>query len=157
MEFEELAKEIQRSSIALLRRGRPWQLDQLSQGEMMVLRFLVHQKDQSLPGELSRTAGVSTARIAAIINSLEKKGQVVRRADETDHRRVRVCVTQTGRDRLLAGEAALEKVALRILRELGQEDAAALARILRRLVEITAHCPDSVGPASKPEKGDSPC
>ena len=137
MEYEALAQEVQHNLFLLFRRGPRQDADKLSHGELCVLYFLAKRGGQSLPGELSTASGVSSARTAAVLNGLEKKGEIIRLPDENDRRRVQVKLTECGRRRLEEEKAGVTRRLEEVLHELGEEDAETFLRLLRRLVEIT--------------------
>ena len=49
--------------------------------------------DGAAPGELCRSMGVSSARVAAIFAALERKGLIERQLHMQDRRRIRVALT----------------------------------------------------------------
>ena len=73
-------------------------ISQTQRGEMAVLRLLAEENRQLLAGEISRGLGMTTSRIAAVLNSLEKKDMITRCADPADRRRVVVALTARGED-----------------------------------------------------------
>ena len=104
-------------------------------GEMFVLRFL-HQHGQTTPGNLSKALQVSTARTAAILNNLEKKGFITRTASSIDRRKSDICITQHGIAILEHGLAMIEQRVAKILEALGEKDSRELIRILNRMIVI---------------------
>lgn len=103
-------------------------------GEAAVLRLLMRRERELSSGEMSRALGLSTARVAAVLNAMERKGLLVRREDAKDRRRVLVSLTEAGealcRDRRRCAEAEFS----RTLERLGEEDATEFVRILRRVL-----------------------
>lgn len=66
------------------------QISATLRGEMAVMRLLGLNRNQHMQmaaGEISRQLGMTTSRIAAVLNSLEKKQLIVRRVDPKDRRR----------------------------------------------------------------------
>jgi len=62
------------------------------------LRTLEHLIDRPLgPGELSRLLGVSSAASSGIIDRLEQRGHAQRVSHESDGRRTRVTISDSGR------------------------------------------------------------
>lgn len=105
-------------------------------GEMAVIRLLERENRVMTAGEISRTLKMTTARIAAVLNSLQKKEMIERYADEADKRRVMVRITPKGMAFCLKRkEEAVEHMA-KILECLGQEDAGTLVRLMKRIHEI---------------------
>lgn len=105
-------------------------------GEAAVMRLLMRQGKSLTPGEVGRLLGMTSSRIAAVLNALEKKGLVLREGDERDRRRVQVTLTQEGRifcehkQRCAVGDLSA------LLSQLGEEDAALFVRLSRRVIEM---------------------
>ena len=98
--FEQIAREQVRAMI--LNNARREDLSQVfSQGEMRLLGCLHAGADGRTAGELSMLLELSTARIAAMLNNLERKGAITRARDEADRRRVVVRLTAQGREEVL--------------------------------------------------------
>lgn len=135
MDYSELAAELLRSMHALRRFKPQRNINEAIQGETFVLGYIVHHGGEVLPGDISQEMDVSSARIAAALNSLEKKGLVTRQIDTNDRRKIIVGITQEGRN--LAGkhnQAALG-VAVKMLECLGEHDAREYVRIMKKLAE----------------------
>ena len=66
------------------------------QGEIGLLFYLRARGGQATPGEISKSLKISTGRVAAALNSLERKGLVRREIDSGDRRKVIVSLTETG-------------------------------------------------------------
>ena len=95
--FEQIAREQVRAMI--LNNARREDLSQVfSQGEMRLLGCLHAGADGRTAGELSMLLELSTARIAAMLNNLERKGAITRARDKADRRRVVVRLTAQGRE-----------------------------------------------------------
>lgn len=105
-------------------------------GEMAVIRLL-YQSDAALAaGEISERLQMTTSRIAAVLNSLEKKEMIVREADSQDRRRVLVSLTEQGRTRCAAKRQEAREHALRFLQKLGEEDAEQFVRLIKKTMRI---------------------
>ena len=104
------------------------ELSQTMRGEMAVLRLLA--------GEISRGLGMTTSRIAAVLNSLERKGMIIRCADPGDRRRVVVRLTPSGEDFCLARRRDAERDFAHLLERLGEEDARQFVHLLGRVFAI---------------------
>lgn len=107
-------------------------LDSISRGEMAVLEYLSNHHDGAAAGELSEVFCVGSSRIAAVLNTLEKKGFAERRTDPGDGRRVLVFITDAGRVEADRRHAETVEHISQFLRTLGDEDSAALFRIVRK-------------------------
>lgn len=103
-------------------------------GEFFALSLLLAGAP-SCPSALSRSMGVSSARIAALLKHLEQKGLVLRRTDEHDERRVNVSLTDAGRKLINERRReAIERVAA-ALRSLGEEDALEYIRLQQKMLD----------------------
>lgn len=103
-------------------------------GEFFALSLLLAGAP-SCPSALSRSMGVSYARIAALLKHLEQKGLVLRRTDEHDERRVNVSLTDAGRKLINERRReAIERVAA-ALRSLGEEDALEYIRLQQKMLD----------------------
>ena len=72
-------------------------------GEFFALSLLLLDDAPGCPSGLSRSMGVSSARIAALLKHLEQKGWIRRCAHEPDERRVNVSLTDEGAERIARG------------------------------------------------------
>ena len=105
-------------------------------GEMAVMRMLEQEHGALTAGELSRLLEMTTSRIAAVLGALEKKGLIVRCADQADRRRVLVTLTESGRAMCRMKRQRLLGRMTRFLAELGEEDAAHFVRLMKRAKEL---------------------
>ncbi len=119
----------------------------MSQGEPFVLNYL-YCHDSAQPSQISVAMQVSTARITTILNGLEKRGLVVRQPDQTDRRKINVCLTEQGRSYAVQAREEVMGLLSDILTRLGPEDTAELLRILDRLTEICDGLPTGRRPSS---------
>ena len=86
-------------SMKILRKNAALQcLNDMSQGEMAVLCYLLFSHNGASAGELTGEFQVRSSRTAAILNSLERKGYAVRSSDPEDRRKVRVYITEKGKN-----------------------------------------------------------
>lgn len=110
-------------------------LTDLFHGELGALTYLLNQHDSANAKDLSQKLRINTSRVAAILNSLEKKGYIERRQDPRDKRMVRVLLTEAG---IRYAEKRREEVidlAAGTLAYLGEEDTREWLRIVGRLRE----------------------
>lgn len=73
-------------------------IDESRRGIGFVLVYLEESDHEVIAGELSRELNVSTARIAALLKSMEKNGLVIRERSSSDARNTVVRITQAGID-----------------------------------------------------------
>lgn len=112
------------------------QIDASLHGETSVLQYLANKGGDVIPSEISDVMQVSTARVAAALNSLEGKGLITRQIDVDDRRRILVRLTSAGeRQAAEFREMVLGNMA-DMLRSLGERDAQEYVRITNRLAEL---------------------
>ncbi len=104
------------------------------QGTCLILKIL-RDAGQLTAGEIAKRLDVSTARVAAALNSLEKKGCVERLKSATDGRMVVVRLTASGRAALESREEQLLAIIGRILGKLTEEELLSLLHIIEKLVK----------------------
>ncbi|MDR0798105.1 MAG: MarR family transcriptional regulator, partial [Nitrososphaerota archaeon] len=119
-------------------------IDEAVQGEGFVLQYISLHNGCVFPGEIGHAMSVSTARIATVLNSLEKKGLITRQIDASDRRKILVKITPEGK--LLAAKNCRNAVDVLEKRFvlLGERDAKEYVRIVGRLVEIILNVPQDV-------------
>lgn len=119
-------------------------------GEMAVLRLLDHQKRRLTAGEISKLLNMTTPRIAAVLNSLEKKGMIERGGDESDRRRVLVTLTEKGDAFCQAKkDAVLTRLAM-VFEAIGSQDAEAFIRIMQKVGEAAVRMREAHGDIHEP-------
>ncbi len=139
IDYEKYAEELLNCRVAGERNSRMLQsnIAEAARGELPVLLYLVEGKNGACAGDISEQLGVNTSRVASILNSLCKKGYVVRTPDPADKRKIQVFVTEKGR--LFATERREETVRRlsELLKLLGEKDALEYVRILKRVAELS--------------------
>ncbi len=139
MNYTELAAELLRGMFALSKSRPHKQVNRSMQGEPLVLQYIALQEGAVLPSEISSTMGISSARIAATLNSLESKGLITRRIDLSDRRRILVDLTPDGRVQAEKHYQMVLKNVAGMLSALGEHDAKEYVRIVGRLSTIIAN------------------
>jgi len=135
VDYTELSKEFLQA-IYRFHKIRPQkQLNEAVHGEAFALQFIAQYDGTVLPGELENAMGVSSARIATVLNGLENKGWITRRIDPTDRRRTLLNLTPAGQAQVAQHTQQLLDIACKILAYLGEEDARHYVRIMSRLAE----------------------
>ena len=104
------------------------------QGTCLILKIL-RNAGQLTAGEIAKRLDVSTARVSAALNALEKKGCVERLKSATDGRMVVVRLTASGRAALESREEQLLAIIGRILGKLTEEELLSLLHIIEKLVK----------------------
>lgn len=153
-EARDLAGQVLRH-LGAMHHGRSQDIQASTRGEAAVLFFLAQRSDDLppppaapaphgpqepetflTPGDLAAALSLSSARVANILKSLERKGQVERIHDTVDRRRVLVRLTPAGQTEVRRrGEEVLTSTTC-LLTALGPEDGRAAVRILGRVREL---------------------
>lgn len=127
---------------AFLRRIDRWtrlhaarKVTDMSRGELYVLQMLA-DKREAQPADICTGLDVTSARVAALLNNMERKGWVKRRPDPSDRRKIRVAITDAGEAKAREFRRGVFGFVSRLLKELGERDTRELLRILDRLIEL---------------------
>lgn len=109
---------------------------EIARGECAVLIFLIDGHDGVNAREISKHFGINTSRVAAVLNNLSKKGFIQRVADLSDKRKIRVYITDTGREFGMQRRREIEKYFGTLLAQLGEKDAKEYLRLSRQFHAI---------------------
>jgi DNA-binding MarR family transcriptional regulator len=133
MDYHELALDFM-EKMYLLRQTKPHkQLDKSMQGECFVMQYIAHQKGSVVPSEISNIMDISSARVAAALNSLERKGMITRDIDPGDRRRILVNLTPKGEEMAKEHNRKLHERTVKLLSLLGEDDAKEYVRLTGKL------------------------
>lgn len=79
---------------------------------------------------------ISSARIAAALNSLDKKGLITRQIDTNDRRRILIELTPAGTDAAEQQSRTILEDTTKMFNLLGEQDAKEYVRITSRLAKL---------------------
>lgn len=138
MDYKQLAIELVEYLIKKEQQGRMIsnRLSEVAKGENAVLLYLTKEKDGANALEISQRFDVNTSRVAAILNSLCKKQFVKRIEDENDKRKIKVYITDLGRDYCFQKEQEVLAGLTMLLERLGENDAKEYIRIMKKISVI---------------------
>jgi len=133
MEYKELAEELLGNMILANKSKLLLKLSKITHGEMFALQIIDIHNSNITPGDISRIAGTTPARIAAELKSLENKGLITREIDSNNRRKIMVKLTPKGK--MSADEIRHEatQIAVEMLSRLGECDAREYVRIIGKL------------------------
>ena len=137
MDYYALAGELMQLRVSSEQIQLERSLSCMTKGELFVLNYLYSHQKVAYPKELSKSMLVSTARIAAILNHLQKNGYIERTTDPRDNRQIIVTLTKAGEQMVKGRRAETLQVAVDFLRQLGPEDAAEYIRLQRKIMSIS--------------------
>ncbi len=109
---------------------------QAARGEVLALNYLAASGNQAYPKDMSRALMLTTARVAAMLKSLEGQGLLTRTPDPADSRQIIVSLTEKGVTLVEERRLGMIRSVAKMLEALGEEDARAYVRIQARLIEL---------------------
>lgn len=112
-------------------------MNRANKGELFVLHFLNRSDVPVLPSQLSIALHASTARISALLGSLEKKGQIEREIDKSNRRNILVTITEAGREYVKGEMSQLKTSMTKVFEEMGEEETAEFIRLTKRFFELS--------------------
>lgn len=132
-DYRALAEELLELRISMHLTPAARKLTDLDKGTFLALSDLLGQGVVH-PKELSRKMAISSARVAALLNHMEREGMVVRTADPGDNRQVIISLTAYGRQLIESRRSEAVRMLARALEELDPEEAESYLRIRRKLL-----------------------
>lgn len=135
MDYSELAKQFLNNTYQYRKGLHHKKIDETMHGEAFVIKYISKRGGAVLPSEISNKMHITSARVAAALNSLENKGQITRTMDPSDRRKILVDLTQSGKELAEKYEQMALDRAKHILELLGEQDAMEFVRILGRLAK----------------------
>jgi DNA-binding MarR family transcriptional regulator len=140
MDYRELAAAFFKD-LHSLKKARPQKhISESLRGETFALQYIAFHDGPVLPGEISGEMGISSARIAAALNSLEKKGLVTRRIDPDDRRRILVELTELGKEQARKHTEEILDNITQMFSVLSEKDAREYVRITAILAKNMKGC-----------------
>lgn len=134
MKFTEIQEEMNTLCQSKNWRNLVGLIDEGYKGLFVILRILSDEAAPLSSGALAVKTGVSTARIASALNTLEAKGFVRRESVEGDGRKVQISLTKDGEMALENRKRKVEEMIEPMLSNLSDEEASYLFFILRKLL-----------------------
>lgn len=135
MDFEQMAQEYLETMFYMRKVNSHKEIHDSVHGENFVLFFISQNGGKVIPSDISNEMGISSARVAAALNSLEKKGLIIRKIDTEDRRRILIDLTDSGREQVNSHFRMVMNMVKNMLQYLGENDAREFIRIMKRLAE----------------------
>lgn len=138
MDYKAYAELLMNYMILGEERGRIVQknIREFAHGKLAILQFLKERGGEAKAGEISQKLKISTSRVAAVLERLEKSGYVLRVQDTGDRRCVRVFLTSKGEQYRKMKKKQYLEYCSKMLEHLGREEAKNYIRIMKRLSEL---------------------
>ena len=111
-------------------------LARLSKGEILVLKILLLQGGTTTPTEISEAMNSTKGRVSAVLNALEKKGEVTRAIDKDNRRNIIVTLTDSGREHVMNELQSGYRTMTHIFEELGEQDSGEFIRMLTKVFKL---------------------
>ncbi len=138
MLYKDLATQLIKYQFSLLRNNHKEVSGiDIIRGKKRVIGYLIEVEDGVHPKKISDFMGVSTARIANILNKLEEQELIVRTPDSVDKRQIVVNLTNNGRTLGLEYQNEIISELAKMLEALGKEDAIEYVRITKKIYELS--------------------
>lgn len=135
MDYAILAKEFMETMHRMRMRKTQKNFSESMHGESFVLAYIHRHEGNVIPSEISNEIGISTARVAATLNSLENKGWITRTIDVNDRRRILVDMTSEGKKQVENHFRMMMSTTAKMLEYLGEDDAKEYVRIMKKLAD----------------------
>ncbi|MBP3736975.1 MAG: MarR family transcriptional regulator [Lachnospiraceae bacterium] len=138
VDYQELAKEYLqvKSGRIQLQLGRA--IMGLTEGGIYVLHVLHKMGGKAYPKDIVNEIGISSARVAKVLNGLESDGMIVRSRDPEDGRQTIITMTKKGIKKAEYNEQTSYKRLAQVLSMLGEKDAREYVRIEKKLSACVA-------------------
>ena len=136
MDYTQLAMQLidMRASAPQIKMERT--MAQITRGEVLALNYLAANENRAYPKDMSRALMLTTARVAAMLKSLEGQGMVTRTPDPADSRQVIGSLTEKGVTLVQERRTGMIHAVSKMLVALGEEDAAQLVRLSGRIARL---------------------
>ena len=136
--YETLAKQLMARAARLGSMKPPHEVSAATRGLPAVMRELMMAEGTLTPGEIAARTGVTDARVANILRTLEERGWITRAKAAGDRRRVEVALTEPGWAECRHRMEMIERSCAGFLRELGEEDSRQLLHLMGRMEDVIA-------------------
>ncbi|MDE6201017.1 MAG: MarR family winged helix-turn-helix transcriptional regulator [Clostridiales bacterium] len=133
MDKQEKAKQFLNRFFAAHPRPFFKSIDGSIRGMHPILRYVDSATTEVLAGDIAEFMGVSTPRVAAVLNCMEQKGFVVRHPSASDRRKVVVSITDGGKAELKKAGDEMLKFAEYLYDTVGDDDLNEFLRISERI------------------------
>lgn len=134
------AEEAEQELVRLMlqnRNGAFSKIEKSNKGESIVIKFLARSGEPTSPKHLAESLNLSSARIAVVLGSLEKKGMIVRDMDPADRRRINVTLTKCGMKMAHEEKKEMRDKIIQVFELMGEADTKTFIEMTARFVECS--------------------
>ena len=108
-------------------------LDDGLRGIYVILRIVRDSKTEILPGDIAKMMGISTARVAVALKTLEKKGYISKAPAAYDGRKIVLKITPAGLQALSERESAVYDFIESFLKKVSASEAQTFIDIAKKI------------------------
>lgn len=109
---------------------------EMLEGEHAVLSYILKEKQDVTPTNISLKLGITKSRVTAILNSLHEKELVLLKRKSDYRRKIIVSLTEKGEEAIVSKLIVLDNKILKLIEELGVEKSITLIEILNDINQI---------------------
>lgn len=109
--------------------------DEGFKGMYVILRILRDSESEVIPSDIAKKMDISTARVAAALNTLSRKNYIQRIPAANGGRRVIVEITPEGRQALAQREIKVNAVITDFFKRLSEDEIQSLISIVKKLFQ----------------------
>lgn len=141
MDYRIISEKFLDDLYALGKQKRTKEIGNNMKGESFTLLYLALTGKPVTPGDIVNAMEISSARVAAMLNSLEKKDLISREIDPCDRRKILVQLTENGQKKAdNCRECSINLVSM-MMEQLGEEDTNHLIRIVGKISGFLGNLP----------------
>ena len=107
-------------------------LDEWTKGLYVILRIIDISETEVVAGDISNKLGISTARVAVALATLERKNWIKKHKSKVDARKTVVELTDLGKEMLIARGQELVEIIKMFLDKLKDEEVLQLMNIVKK-------------------------
>lgn len=135
MIYMELARQLAEIDMKVMKNSEYKRMTDTIRGEGVLLSYLVCHNNMATPSELSEALDVSTARIAVLLNKMEKKGLLERQRHPDNKRNTIVKLLPKGEKLHKENEETFNLYVMGFFEHIGKEKAQLFVQLQGELAE----------------------
>jgi len=136
VDYKKIAEEMMNKFAASHHHSPINRFQRFSRGETLALNYLAKKETPITAGDFCNVMQASSARVAALIKTLEEKGLVERSRSARDRRQVMVSITEEGRELISNRRQEMIGQLAEVFRQMGPEDTKEFIRLSEKFMQI---------------------
>lgn len=136
MTYLDLAHQLGEINKKMMRISEYTKMTDANRGEGILLSYLMHHNNEATPVELSEALDVSSARIAALLNKMERKKLLERQKHPDNNKNVIVKLLPDGKKMHEEQERTFNQKVVSFFETLGEEKAALYVELQGEMVDF---------------------